>query len=117
MNGMKQEDLLQKYMNEINLQDLILPSGIDLYDSCLAPFCNKAPQRDQLISYLKKHGIETLIHYPIAPHQQEIYKCDYQNYNLKITESLSNELLSLPIGPHMPQDHVKAVIQKINNFI
>ena len=105
------------YMNEINLQDLILPSGIDLYDSAWHLFVIRHPKRDQLISYLKKHGIETLIHYPIAPHQQEIYKCDYQNYNLKITESLSNELLSLPIGPHMPQDHVKAVIQKINNFI
>ena len=65
-------------MDEINLQDLILPSGIDLYESAWHLFVIRHPKRNQLISYLKEQGIETLIHYPIAPHQQEIYKGDYQ---------------------------------------
>ncbi len=108
--------IAKKYIEDINLPDLILPSSIDLYDSAWHLFVIRYPQRDKLISYLEIEGIQTLIHYPIPPHLQEIYKRDYVKFNLSICELMSNELISLPIGPHMPANHVEYVIKKINNF-
>jgi dTDP-4-amino-4,6-dideoxygalactose transaminase len=60
--------------------------------------------RDELQKRLSDGGIETLIHYPIPPHKQPamtglryIIK-DEIAYRV---ESLSKEILSLPIGPHL----------------
>jgi dTDP-4-amino-4,6-dideoxygalactose transaminase len=47
---------------------------------------------------------------------QAIYKKDYAKFNLPICELMSKEILSLPIGPHMPKEDVDYIIQTINNF-
>lgn len=75
-------------------------------------FCE---ERDCLQQYLKEQGIETLIHYPIAPHQQECYK-EYAHLSLPITEALHRTELSLPIGPTMTPDEARKVIEVVNNF-
>ena len=75
-------------------------------------FCK---ERDRLQQYLMEQGIETLIHYPIAPHQQECYK-EYAHLPLPITEELHRTELSLPIGPTMTPDEARKVIEVINNF-
>ncbi len=72
-------------------------------------------QRDKLQSYLEVHGIPTMIHYPIPPHKQACYS-QYNNLHLPITESLSHEVLSLPISPVITQSDVIEVSSHINNF-
>ena len=75
-------------------------------------FCN---ERDRLQQYLTACGIETLIHYPIAPHQQECYK-EYAHLSLPITEELHRTELSLPIGPTMSVREALQVIEAVNTF-
>ena len=75
-------------------------------------FCE---ERDKLQQHLKEEGIETLIHYPIAPHQQECYK-EYAHLSLPITEELHRTELSLPIGPTMTHEETQKVIEAVNNF-
>ena len=75
-------------------------------------FCN---ERDRLQQHLADRGIETLIHYPIAPHQQECYK-EYAQLALPITEELHRTELSLPIGPTMSREEATQVIEAINAF-
>ena len=75
-------------------------------------FCN---ERDHLQQHLKEHGIETLIHYPIAPHRQECYR-EFAHLPLPITERIHSTILSLPIGPTISIDEAQAVIEAINNF-
>lgn len=65
----------------------------------------KSPDRDTLQRGLLRHGVETLIHYPLPPHKQAAMS----GVEFLITEevenrveSLSKEVLSLPIGPHLP---------------
>ena len=48
------------------------------------------PRRDELQDYLKRHDIETLIHYPIPPHQQECYK-EWNQLSLPITEQIHQQ--------------------------
>lgn len=43
------------------------------------------PRRDELQEYLRIHGIQTLIHYPIPPHKQECYR-EWNLQSYPITE-------------------------------
>lgn len=75
-------------------------------------FCN---ERERLQQYLADCGIETLIHYPIAPHRQECYR-EYAPLSLPITEELHRTELSLPIGPTISSEEAIQVIEAINTF-
>lgn len=75
-------------------------------------FCN---ERGRLQQHLTECGIETLIHYPIAPHQQECYK-EYAHLSLPITEEIHRTELSLPISPTMRESEALQVIEAVNTF-
>lgn len=110
------KSIAKKYLEEINLCNLILPSDIDAQNSAWHLFIVRHTQRDEFMSFLKTKGIETLIHYPIPPHKQKIYQEQYSKLNLSISERIANELVSLPIGPHMLNDQVEYVIEQVNSF-
>ena len=76
-------------------------------------FCE---ERDKLQRYLKEQGIETLIHYPIAPHRQECYR-EYAHLSLPVTEEIHRTELSLPIGPAMTLDEAQRVVEAVNGFV
>ena len=71
--------------------------------------------RDRLQQHLREHDIETLIHYPIPPHQQECYR-EYEHLSLPITEKIHCTELSLPISPVLSESEAKRVKEAINSF-
>lgn len=73
-------------------------------------------KRDALQKYLSEFNIGTLIHYPVPPHLQGAYRSSSKKINLPIAESMANEILSLPIGPHMKDAQVEQVIDAIQSF-
>ena len=75
-------------------------------------FCE---QRDDLQTYLSQHGIQTLIHYPIAPHQQECYQ-EMGYLSLPVTEQIHRQELSLPMSQVMEEEEAKEVVRRINEF-
>ena len=104
------------YLNEIDNEVLVLPSKMSLSDSVWHVFPVRSVNRDEIIKKLKNDDIETLIHYPVPPHKQKIYSHNYKNFNLDLSEKISNELLSLPIGPHMNFEDVEFVVRKVNSI-
>jgi dTDP-4-amino-4,6-dideoxygalactose transaminase len=78
-------------------------------------FVVRVQQRAEFQAYLKAAGIDTLIHYPIPPHQQKAYKA-YSGLQLPLTEAIHQEVVSLPIGPTMQQAQVQAVITACNAY-
>lgn len=51
-----------------------------------------------------------MIHYPIPPHLQPAYQeLGFTDEAFPLAEAMSRDLLSLPIGPHMPMKAVKTV--------
>lgn len=82
-------------------------------------FVIKHPERDALQNHLTELGIQTLIHYPIPPHQSGAYlawRKDHREVRLPIAEFLADRVLSLPIGPHMNADQARAVVDGILSF-
>lgn len=72
-------------------------------------------KRDSLQSFLKEHGVQTMIHYPIPPHQQKCYS-DWSNLSLPITERIHREELSLPCNEAMNQEDIAYIADLINQF-
>ncbi len=71
--------------------------------------------RDQFRKKLEKNGIETGIHYPLPVHKQPAY-FHYNRKTLPITESVADEVLSLPMYPELEADSIQTIcscIQKI----
>lgn len=71
-------------------------------------------ERNKLQNALKEKGIPTNIYYPTPLHRQTVYK-DY-NYNLedlKISESLSKKVLSLPMHPYMTEEAIEKICKII----
>ena len=75
--------------------------------------------RDRLHDYLEANGVGSVIHYPIAPHEQECYVNESWNtpkLSLPITERLANEELSIPMSPCLTIEQAEYVVNLINEF-
>lgn len=75
----------------------------------------RTQQRQKLQEHLSAAGIQTLIHYPIPPHQQRAYQ-EWNEQSYPLTEAIHREVLSLPISPVMTDEAVSAVIHACNAF-
>jgi dTDP-4-amino-4,6-dideoxygalactose transaminase len=78
-------------------------------------FVVRSSRRDALRDHLAARGIETLIHYPTPPHLQGAY-AGRAFPPLPVAEQLADEVLSLPIGPHLSDSQAGEVIAAVNGF-
>jgi dTDP-4-amino-4,6-dideoxygalactose transaminase len=76
----------------------------------------RSPQRDALQAHLTRCGIGTAIHYPVPVHQQPAYRRLAPPGGLPETERAAGEILSLPLYPQMPMDHVEQVAAHVREF-
>jgi dTDP-4-amino-4,6-dideoxygalactose transaminase len=75
----------------------------------------RTAEREALQTHLANTGVQTLIHYPIPPHQQQAY-AQWSEQSYPLTEAMHQQVLSLPISPVMTDEQVQAVIAAINSF-
>lgn len=78
-------------------------------------FVVQTVDRAELQDYLASKGIQTLIHYPIPPHQQQAYSA-WKSQSLPVTEKIHQQVLSLPMDPTMTDEQVLQVIDAVNEF-
>ncbi len=71
--------------------------------------------RDALQQHLTAKGVQTQIHYPIAPHQQQAYS-EWQHLHFPISERIAAQELSLPCNQTMTDAEVEMVIEAVNSF-
>jgi dTDP-4-amino-4,6-dideoxygalactose transaminase len=64
--------------------------------------------RDDLIAKLKENGIETMIHYPI-PIYDQISFSKYKKCDLEVTETLTHNILSIPMNPHITETEIEYI--------
>lgn len=72
--------------------------------------------RDHLQQYLADHGIQTIIHYPIPPHQSLAFQSSHRGC-FPTTEALSGKILSLPLGPHFTIDQISECADQVARYI
>jgi dTDP-4-amino-4,6-dideoxygalactose transaminase len=78
----------------------------------------KTRKRDSLQTFLKKMGIETLIHYPIPIPLQKAYReLGYRRRDLPLTNQWCRKILSLPFFPEMKEHEMEKVAEGIRSFL
>ena len=105
----------KKYREEIFHPELRLPLERPYCENVYHQFTLRWTQRDALQAHLASNGVPTARLYPKAVHQQ----CAYRNtwrVELKETETLVKEMLSLPIHPFLTQEQLKTVIHCVSSF-
>jgi dTDP-4-amino-4,6-dideoxygalactose transaminase len=79
-------------------------------------FVIRHPDRDRLADELRRHGVETLIHYPVPPHRSGAYRgLTVDPDQVRVAARLADEVLSLPIGPHLSDDDADEVIAAVRD--
>lgn len=114
--------IAQRYLSEINNPNIILPvpvatqfSPAENKEHVWHLFVIRCEKRDALQNYLAEKGIQTLIHYPIPPNKQLAYK-ELNHLDFPITNTIHDQVLSLPISPVITDDEVSMAIQAVNSF-
>lgn len=76
----------------------------------------RSPHRDALQNHLQAQGIQTVIHYPVAPHKQACYASNMPDANHPLAEQLSREILSLPMYPGLTEAEQRRIAEAVASF-
>ncbi len=111
----KRQQLAAYYYEHITNPLITLPKRLPDENNVYHLFPVFCERRDQLQAFLKEHGIETLIHYPVPPHQQECYQ-EWNARSYPITEKIHRQELSLPMNQALSQAEAEEVVRWLNAF-
>jgi dTDP-4-amino-4,6-dideoxygalactose transaminase len=114
----RRKRIAQRYLQDFEEIGLGLPFVPAWADPAWHLFVVRSSNRDGLRRHLSEAGIATLIHYPVPPHLQEAYRgLHLGNGSLPVSEAIHREVLSLPIGPHLSDAHVRLVVNAVRESI
>lgn len=85
--------------------------------SVYAQYSVRSARRAALIDHLTARGVPTAIHYPIPLYRQEALKnaaCCREEF--PVTEAVTREIMSLPMGPYLTREHQDYVVSAITEF-
>jgi dTDP-4-amino-4,6-dideoxygalactose transaminase len=109
------QEIADYYLNEIVNNNIILPECKYSKSHVWHLFVIRTDKREKLQKYLLENGIQTLIHYPLAPHKQDAYK-EWNDRSYVISEQIHDEVLSLPISGVQSLEDTKTIAEVINDF-
>lgn len=113
----KRIELAERYIVELSdVPEIILPKRAEWARQVYHLFVIRTHRREELVEWLKKSGIETGIHYPVALPRLQAYSYIGQAEEALFVNRADRELLSLPIGEHMSVDDVVDVGGAIKSF-
>ncbi|WP_295336954.1 DegT/DnrJ/EryC1/StrS aminotransferase family protein [Flavobacterium sp.] len=109
------KSIAKRYLTEIYNPKIHLPKCDDFEKHVFHLFVIRTANRADLQDYLKHNGIETLIHYPVPPHQQKALSA-WQSLSFPITEAIHREVLSLPMSQVLTVEEVSHIIRILNQY-
>jgi dTDP-4-amino-4,6-dideoxygalactose transaminase len=105
------------YSELLKESGLVLPIAPEWSEPVWHLYIVRSRQRDALQRYLAAKGIGTMIHYPIPPHLQPAYsELGFSRGSFPISEAIHAEVLSLPMGPHLNENDVRAICVAICSY-
>ena len=109
----KRKEIAKYYLENITNENIVLPTITT--DSVWHLFVIRTTERDKLQKYLLDNDIQTLIHYPLAPHKQGAYKY-WNNKKFSISEKIHDEVLSLPICVTQSFKDTEKIVRVLNEY-
>jgi perosamine synthetase len=96
------------HLNNVEIP-YVLPTAIHAYHQ----YTVKSKNRDALLQNLKKNEIGFGIYYPKPLHSYK-HLMRYSHKDLKISENLGSEVLSLPVHPALTTENLEKIITAVN---
>lgn len=82
--------------------------------SAYAQYSIRVQNRDVFQEELKQAGIPTAVHYPMPLHLQECFTyLGYKQGDFPISETVANEIMSLPMNPFLSDDEIAYICGKL----
>jgi len=113
----RRKELAKMYLNGITNDKIIKPFTSEFTEHVWHIFAIRVEERTKFQQYLLDNNIHTLIHYPIAIHNQKAYADN--NFNRKkypIAEKIAEQEVSLPLYYGLKNKEIDYIIKKINKF-
>jgi dTDP-4-amino-4,6-dideoxygalactose transaminase len=80
-------------------------------------FVCRFPDRDRLRRFLREHGVETEVYYPIPLHLQVCFRdLGYRSGDFPVAEAATGDSLALPLYPELTEEQQRYVVEKIGEF-
>jgi len=91
---------------------LKLPDAVPQARHVYHLFVVRVTRRDEVRAELARRGVQTGVHYPVPCHRQPPLR-RFATRRLPVTEQTADELLSLPMFPHLTDGQVDFVCQSL----
>lgn len=112
----RRREIAGRYAREISNPAVTLPQHPQESESHVWHlYVVRVPDRKAFQEHLTAAGIQTVIHYPVAPHRQEAYP-ELHGLSLPLTGQIHEQVISLPISNVMSDTDVAGVIAAVNAF-
>ncbi|ESU22439.1 aminotransferase [Flavobacterium enshiense DK69] len=111
----KRRAVAKRYLLEIKNDKIVLPFYDGSDNHVFHLFVIRTEKREALQQYLLDNNIQTMIHYPVAPHRQKAME-RYHHLSLPVTEKIHEEVLSLPMSPVLSESEISFVIKVLNEY-
>ncbi|MEJ2372345.1 MAG: DegT/DnrJ/EryC1/StrS family aminotransferase [Sulfurimonas sp.] len=113
------QTVASKYTKALqNSRDIVLPYLEVDTSSAWAQYSIRVKNRGQLQEQLQQNGIPTAIHYPTPLHLQECFEyLGYKKGDLPISESVAEEILSLPMNPYLSDEEIAYIVKNIEQAL
>ncbi|YCO03457.1 DegT/DnrJ/EryC1/StrS family aminotransferase [Vibrio sp. VNB-15] len=111
----RRQEIAKHYRAEINNPLVTLPNVENEAEHVWHLFVVRCEQREALQHWLSKNEVQTLVHYPIPPHKQTAYS-ELNHLSKPVTETIHQQVISLPLDPTMDNESVGRVIRLVNEF-
>lgn len=106
----RRKQIARRMIERVENTSLQMPASLLERDCVFHIFPVLSPDRDRCQQYMHKHGVGTMIHYPIPPHRQHCYSgTPMASLSLPITEQIHAHELSLPCNPAMSDEDTERI--------
>ena len=111
------QEIAKRYIGSFSDSAVLCPQENGWSKSAWHLFVIETSNRDGFQHQLLSFSIESIIHYPKAPHQQTAYSAAFAGQKFERAERLSSSVLSLPIGPGMSNEDVSFVCEAVQKIL
>lgn len=113
----RRREIADRYLRELSgLPGVRLPVVAEGAEPVWHLFVVRCARRERVQQRLTELGIGTLIHYPVPVHRSPAYAGGAWG-ELPVAERLAEQVLSLPMGPHLSEEQVDAVIAGVREAV
>jgi dTDP-4-amino-4,6-dideoxygalactose transaminase len=110
----RRRDIAKIYNDNLKIVEIPIV-GIDA-EHVYHQYVIRVKEREIFQKYMSDHGIITAIHYPVPVHLQDAYVGRIITGELKVTEEIMSEIVSLPIYSQIELEDVAYICSKIEGF-